>query len=79
MKRFLWNPLTYDVEANIKLDDNNSKHLVAKSEKITEFENEREFKHIRKYLVDAIINSRNIKFGFDDVRESIENEVTKVL
>ena len=75
-KYFLWNPLDVKVSIPLKLDENTEVLLEAPPQKISEFENEYAFNHIREHLIDLVVNDRSL-VGFDDVRNTIRDEITK--
>lgn len=73
--KYLANPLSRDVSTQYNLDGN-IHQLTAKAESITGFENETLFNHMRQYLIEEILNDRNV-IHFDHEREKVRLEVTK--
>lgn len=76
-KYYLYNPLSFDVSTTYALDVSPETYNLP-SEKITEFENEAVFTHMRNYLVEIVLNERNI-IHFDHNRAKVSEEVTKII
>lgn len=75
MTYYLFNPLAHSVEMSYTLDEIPQLYVLP-PEKISEFENEVVFDHLRAYLIEIILNERNI-VHFDHNREQVREEVTK--
>lgn len=75
--KYLWSPLSYDIKKQFYLTDKPQTYTI-KAEKINEYENETVYNHLRDYLVEIILNERNI-VHFDDARAEVRKEVEKTL
>ena len=73
----LLNPLPFDVSTTYDIKgDRSPETFTLPSKKITVFENETIFNHMREYLVEEVLNHRNI-IHFDQNREEIRKEIVK--
>lgn len=77
MKLYLFNPLNHEVKTTYNLDGDFQEYVLP-SEKIWETENETIFRHMREFLVEAVLNERNI-VHYDHNREEVRKEVVKEL
>jgi len=75
MTFYLWNPLDEPISTQYCLDEVCQTYTLP-PQKITEFENEVIFNHMKNFLVEAILNQRNI-IHFDQNRAEVEKEVVK--
>ena len=73
--KYLWNPLDEPVTTQYCLDEVPQTYTLP-PQKITEFENEVIFNHMKKFLIEAILNKRDI-IHFDENRAEVEKEVVK--
>lgn len=71
----LWNPLPFEVSTQYNLGDGPQMYALL-PEKITSFDNEVIFNHMREYLVAAVLNHRNI-VHYDHNREEVRKEIIK--
>lgn len=73
----LWNPLTRDITVKHAEGHNGQHEFTAKHEKITTFPYKIGL-HVRKYLVGAILDARNLPH-FDANIAEVEKEVTRII
>ena len=73
--KYLWNPLDEPVSTQYNLDGD-IKTYTLPPQKITEFENEVIFNHMKRFLIEAVLNKRNI-IHFDANRAEVEKEIVK--
>lgn len=78
-KFYLLNPLTHSVETQYDTNgDGVPEAIILPPESITTFEDEVLFNHARQYLIEEILNERNI-VHFEHNRDEVRKEVTKDL
>lgn len=75
MKKYLHNPLSFDVTKQYSLNGAVTTYTLP-AEKITEFDNETVFTHMRDYLTEVVLNERGI-VHFDMNREKVREEIVK--
>ncbi len=73
--KYIFNPLPFDVSTTYALTESPETYTLP-SEKLTTFENEVVFNHMLNYLIQIVLNERNI-VHFDHNRQQVREEVVK--
>lgn len=77
MKYLLKNPLLFDVSTAYDVNEDRKPVLFTlKAKSITPFDNETIYRHLRDYLVEIILNERQI-VHYDIERDKVRKEVEK--